>query len=79
MVFYNLDFIIFSKLLKTFLIVFRQQIVHNALSSGIDLQAKGYVNPPPPKVGVYDYNTYGVSCVQSEIDVLTGEIQILRF
>lgn len=27
---------------------------------------------------VFKYNTYGVTCVEAEIDVLTGETEILR-
>jgi xanthine dehydrogenase/oxidase len=44
---------------------------------GIDLQAKGWIdveNSPYP----YTYFSYGVTCTEVEVDVLTGEHEIIR-
>ena len=36
-----------------------------------------YQDPTPPSE-TYTYNTYGVTCTEVEVDVLTGEREILR-
>ena len=36
-----------------------------------------YQDPTPPS-DTYTYNTYGVTCSEVEVDVLTGEREILR-
>ena len=36
-----------------------------------------YQDPTPPS-DTYPYNTYGVTCTEVEVDVLTGEREILR-
>ena len=36
-----------------------------------------YQDPTPPS-DTYTYNTYGVTCTEVEVDVLTGEREILR-
>jgi len=55
-----------------------QQAVSAAISAGVDLQAKGWVNPGNSDLGPQQYSSYGATCLESQIDVLTGEIQILR-
>ncbi|XP_019856500.1 PREDICTED: xanthine dehydrogenase/oxidase-like [Amphimedon queenslandica] len=49
------------------------QIVQKAFSSGVDLSEKYHLH------GVSDYyNSYGVTVAEVEVDVLTGETEILR-
>jgi len=54
------------------------QVITQALNQGIDLQAKGRVNPGPSPTGPWQYNSYSVACSEVLLDVLTGEYQILR-
>jgi xanthine dehydrogenase molybdopterin-binding subunit B len=44
----------------------------------MDLQTKGWFNPGPSPIGPQQYSTYAAACSEVEVDVLTGEIQILR-
>jgi len=55
-----------------------QQIVAAALGQGIDLQAKGHVNPGPSPNGPWLYNSFAVAASEVLLDVLTGEYQIIR-
>ncbi|XP_067656034.1 uncharacterized protein [Haliotis asinina] len=52
-----------------------QQLVTKCFSEGMDLSAKSFTNP---KGDYTDYNIYGVTCTEVEVDVLTGENQINR-
>lgn len=54
-------------------------VVAVAAASGVDLQAHAWTYPIPPITGGgFQYNTYGTSVAEVELDVLTGEIQIVR-
>jgi xanthine dehydrogenase/oxidase len=53
-----------------------QQIVVKCFDMGIDLQAKSWVNMTPENV--FSYNSYGVTCTEVLLDILTGEHEILR-
>eukprot|EP01114_Cavostelium_apophysatum_P000968 TRINITY_DN1083_c0_g1_i1.p1 TRINITY_DN1083_c0_g1~~TRINITY_DN1083_c0_g1_i1.p1 ORF type:complete len:1374 (-),score=383.49 TRINITY_DN1083_c0_g1_i1:31-4152(-) len=53
-------------------------LISAAASSGVDLQGKGWFNPPASPLGPQQYNSYGISCAEVQIDVLTGETQVLR-
>lgn len=48
------------------------ELVNQALNSGIDLQAKGFVDPGPPPNGPNEYMTYAVACLEVQVDILTG-------
>ena len=54
-----------------------EQLISQALVAGVDLQAKGWFNPPNGPNGPQQYNTYAAACTEVEIDVLTGEIKII--
>eukprot|EP01102_Stenamoeba_stenopodia_P002690 TRINITY_DN12548_c0_g1_i1.p1 TRINITY_DN12548_c0_g1~~TRINITY_DN12548_c0_g1_i1.p1 ORF type:complete len:482 (-),score=124.30 TRINITY_DN12548_c0_g1_i1:168-1613(-) len=53
-----------------------QALIAKATAAGIDLQATSWTNQPSPNV--YTYNSYGAAVSQVQVDVLTGEVQILR-
>jgi xanthine dehydrogenase/oxidase len=55
-----------------------KRVIQEAYNSGVYLQASSWTNPPPSPNGHSQYNTHGVACVEVEVDVLTGEIQIIR-
>eukprot|EP01113_Clastostelium_recurvatum_P035010 TRINITY_DN4821_c0_g1_i1.p1 TRINITY_DN4821_c0_g1~~TRINITY_DN4821_c0_g1_i1.p1 ORF type:complete len:1340 (+),score=354.41 TRINITY_DN4821_c0_g1_i1:272-4021(+) len=55
-----------------------QQIITAAIQQGVDLQAKGWEVPSPPPAGIYNYFSYVTAISEVMIDVLTGEVQILR-
>ncbi|XP_062519686.1 xanthine dehydrogenase/oxidase-like [Corticium candelabrum] len=52
------------------------QVVTKCFELGIDLQAKAWIDMTSSTV--FNYNSYGVTCTEVELDVLTGENQILR-
>ena len=52
------------------------QIIRNCFSLGVDLSEKCMVYPQ--NNNVLNYNNYGATCSEAEIDVLTGETEILR-
>ncbi|XP_062502119.1 xanthine dehydrogenase/oxidase-like [Corticium candelabrum] len=43
-----------------------------------DLSARAWVEIPKPELGPFEYNTYGVTVTEAELDVLTGENVIRR-
>lgn len=46
---------------------------------GMDLSARGTVCPGPSPVGqLFQYMSWGAACVEAQLDVLTGEVNILR-
>jgi len=53
-------------------------LIMAAYNAGVNLQGAGHVDPPPAPNGPNNYNSYGVGCLEVELDVLTGEIQIIR-
>lgn len=53
-----------------------EQIVKAAHTAGIDLQAQSLVNSND--TAKYSYNVFGVALAEVEIDVLTGESELLR-
>ncbi|KAF9801456.1 hypothetical protein SFRURICE_013236, partial [Spodoptera frugiperda] len=53
-----------------------EQIVEAAHTAGIDLQAQSLVNSND--TAKYSYNVFGVALAEVEIDVLTGESELLR-
>jgi len=55
-----------------------KKLVQMALSSGIDLQAKGWVNLYVDVNGPWTYNSYSVAALEVQLDVLTGNYHILR-
>ena len=54
-----------------------QEIISKAVEMGIDITAKGWTNPNSPN-GPQRYSSYGAACIETYLDVLTGETQILR-
>jgi len=54
------------------------QVIQQAAKQGIDLQAKGWTNQPNNKNGPDTYEAYVVASSEVQIDVLTGETQVLR-
>jgi len=54
------------------------QLITAAYNAGVQLYASGFSNPQPSPNGPNQYNSYGVVCLEVELDVLTGEIQIVR-
>eukprot|EP01114_Cavostelium_apophysatum_P003508 TRINITY_DN1343_c0_g1_i2.p1 TRINITY_DN1343_c0_g1~~TRINITY_DN1343_c0_g1_i2.p1 ORF type:complete len:1305 (+),score=284.96 TRINITY_DN1343_c0_g1_i2:94-4008(+) len=57
---------------------FWKEVCQAATMAGVDLQAKGWFQPPEASLGPHRYNSYGVACTEVELDVLTGQHQILR-
>jgi len=55
-----------------------ETLISTAVGMGVDLGAKGWFNPGLSPNGPQQYQSFGVNCTEVEIDVLTGEIQILR-
>eukprot|EP01117_Protostelium_nocturnum_P009312 TRINITY_DN3335_c0_g1_i3.p1 TRINITY_DN3335_c0_g1~~TRINITY_DN3335_c0_g1_i3.p1 ORF type:complete len:1378 (-),score=549.37 TRINITY_DN3335_c0_g1_i3:123-4256(-) len=55
-----------------------QKLIQKATSAGIDLQSKGWVNYAASPLGPWTYNSYSVAALEVELDVLTGNYQILR-
>lgn len=55
-----------------------QQLVGAALGAGTDLTARGWAHPGPSPTGPEQYQSYGVCVAETQLDVLTGEIQIPR-
>jgi len=56
------------------------ELIQAAQAAGVDLQVKGWVAPTAatPFGGPWEYNSYVVACSEVELDVLTGEIEIIR-
>jgi len=54
------------------------QIITDALASGVNLGATGYICPPASGLGPQQYNSYGAAIAEVHLDVLTGEVQILH-
>ncbi|KAJ8719962.1 hypothetical protein PYW07_012005 [Mythimna separata] len=50
------------------------QLITAAYAANVDLQAHGFVKPTDAQ----SYNIFGVVCCEAEVDVLTGEYEILR-
>jgi len=55
-----------------------QQLISEAYGAGIPLQANAWIDPAPIGQEPFTYNSYGVAISQIQLDVLTGEVQILR-
>jgi xanthine dehydrogenase/oxidase len=55
-----------------------EQLVQAALMAGVDLNAKGYVFPPNSPNGPQQYSSTGACCAEVLVDVLTGELEILK-
>jgi xanthine dehydrogenase/oxidase len=55
-----------------------QQIVAQAVTSNVDLHARGWEDAPSGPFGPQQYEVYGVAVTQVEVDLLTGMIQIPR-
>jgi len=55
-----------------------ERVIERAYNAGVHLQASAFTNPNPPNCGPYHYNSHIVACTEVELDVLTGEIQIIR-
>ncbi|GAU94198.1 hypothetical protein RvY_06020 [Ramazzottius varieornatus] len=53
------------------------EVIEKCFTDGMDLTARSWVAPKTDVAPIY-YNTWGVTCTEVEIDVLTGEHQILR-
>jgi len=53
-----------------------QELVQFCFAEGVDLSAKGFVQTHT--ANTYAYNSYGVACTEVEVDVLTGQTEILR-
>ncbi len=53
------------------------QIIALAAAAGVNLSVTGLYAPPAPALP-FTYYVWGAACAQVEIDVLTGELQILQ-
>ncbi|XP_028395681.1 xanthine dehydrogenase-like [Dendronephthya gigantea] len=53
------------------------EIIHKCYEKGVDLSAKYMILPKPPQPA-FNYNIFAATCTEAEIDVLTGETEILR-
>lgn len=53
-----------------------QDLINKCVQQLVELGARGWVTPT--HTAPFQYNSYGVVCTEVEIDVLTGEQQILR-
>eukprot|EP01104_Vermistella_antarctica_P002504 TRINITY_DN12741_c0_g1_i1.p1 TRINITY_DN12741_c0_g1~~TRINITY_DN12741_c0_g1_i1.p1 ORF type:complete len:1615 (-),score=361.72 TRINITY_DN12741_c0_g1_i1:55-4899(-) len=53
-------------------------LVQAAYGAGIPLSANGWINPPGTGNAPFDYSSYGVCCSQVQVDLLTGDVQVLR-
>ncbi|XP_041981246.1 xanthine dehydrogenase/oxidase-like [Aricia agestis] len=51
-----------------------EELIYSAFKSGMSLQVTSYVSPNE----IFDYKVYGVTLAEVEIDVLTGQWEILR-
>lgn len=51
-------------------------VINKGLQLMVDLSTRGWVAPTSPTP--FQYNSYGVVCTEVELDLLTGEQQILR-
>lgn len=54
------------------------ELAATAIGSGINLSAKGWNSPPPGPDGPFNYESYSACVTEVELDVLTGQVQILR-
>jgi xanthine dehydrogenase/oxidase len=52
------------------------ELINECYVEGIDLAAHSWYKPHSD--GHYKYNSYGVTCTEVELDVLTGEHEITR-
>jgi len=55
-----------------------QELIAQASAMGVDLQTKGWFNPGASPLGPQQYNSYAAACSEVEVDILTGEYQVLR-
>ncbi|XP_028411467.1 xanthine dehydrogenase/oxidase-like [Dendronephthya gigantea] len=53
------------------------EIIDKCYEEGVDLSAKYMLLPKPPQP-FFNYNIFAATCTEAEIDVLTGETEILR-
>ncbi|EDO28959.1 predicted protein, partial [Nematostella vectensis] len=53
-----------------------QELISKSYSDGVDLSAKSMFFDP--EMYPIQYSSYGATCTEAELDVLTGESQILR-
>ncbi|XP_073232045.1 xanthine dehydrogenase/oxidase-like [Porites lutea] len=53
-------------------------LIERCYDNGVHLSATSMYQDPTPPSDTYTYNTYGVTCTEVEVNVLTGERQILR-
>ncbi|XP_031766920.2 aldehyde oxidase 1-like [Galleria mellonella] len=51
-----------------------EQLISKAFESNIDLQTHGFINALDSE----EYNIYGVACAEVEVDILTGELEVIR-
>lgn len=52
-------------------------VIQAANAANVDLTARGW-NTPPAVADPFAYNSYGMVATEVEVDILTGEVQILR-
>lgn len=55
-----------------------QQLIGAAAAAGVDLTARGWAHPGASPTGPEQYQSYGVCIAETQVDVLTGEVQIPR-
>ena len=55
-----------------------QQLVVAAIAGGADLTTRGWAHPGPSPTGPEQYQSYGVAVAETQVDILTGEIQVPR-
>jgi xanthine dehydrogenase molybdopterin-binding subunit B len=54
------------------------ELIEAALTSGIDLQARGRIYPGPNQNGPFQYLSFAAAVTEVEVDILTGDTRILR-
>ncbi|KAJ7565972.1 hypothetical protein O6H91_02G083300 [Diphasiastrum complanatum] len=55
-----------------------KELITAAIASGIDLQARGRVYAGAGKNGPFQYISFGAGVTEAEVDMLTGEVTLLR-
>jgi len=53
-----------------------QQLITKAYNAGVELKASAWVNVQSNEP--FNYNSYGVTCTEVEVDILTGDTQIVQ-
>ncbi|KAL3680391.1 hypothetical protein R1sor_023347 [Riccia sorocarpa] len=55
-----------------------QELIEEAVTQVVDLQARGRVSPGPGRDGPFQYLAFGAGVTEVEVDCLTGEVKVVR-